>query len=337
MAKDYTKYTVEGLGENLNKRKLVLTIIKDWTEKNKPSFEDLRAIFPDELQGSKGVVKRESEVDDPKRFDMKNPLKIKNGMHVVVSNQWGENIPSFIYVAEKLGYVVTKLDLKKNLVQTLIDTTEFVPFALARQFLSYKNNDNVLEAIDIEMEELLDKDPKYYGFALIFEKMNVNQDNDDYIENFGFDYYREEIQAFFTFSNDANTLYPLLQEQTLISRILEKHSIKLEDVIDENTDFKLLFTSYFYEAINTLVNLDDEELIAEFIFSQSCSSEGIDSDDGDWLADFTIDILLYVYNKYIGSEKYENGCALHANHFGYAVDCGYDYLAFSREIIDDTI
>ena len=34
MARDYTKYTVEGLGENLNKRQLVFIIVKDWASKN---------------------------------------------------------------------------------------------------------------------------------------------------------------------------------------------------------------------------------------------------------------------------------------------------------------
>jgi len=29
MARDFTKYKVEGLGENLNKRKLVFTVVKD--------------------------------------------------------------------------------------------------------------------------------------------------------------------------------------------------------------------------------------------------------------------------------------------------------------------
>ena len=38
MSKNYTKYTVEGLGENLNKRKLVFEIVKDYTAKNNPSF-----------------------------------------------------------------------------------------------------------------------------------------------------------------------------------------------------------------------------------------------------------------------------------------------------------
>jgi hypothetical protein len=36
MARDYTKYTVAGLGENLNKRQLVFQIVKDWSAKNKP-------------------------------------------------------------------------------------------------------------------------------------------------------------------------------------------------------------------------------------------------------------------------------------------------------------
>lgn len=107
MARDYTKYDVEGLGENLNKRQLVFSIVKDWINKNNPSLEILLATFPDEIQGTKGVIRKESEVDDAKRFNMKEPLKIKNGMHVVISNQWGDNIPRFIEVAEKLGYEIT--------------------------------------------------------------------------------------------------------------------------------------------------------------------------------------------------------------------------------------
>ena len=107
MAKDYTKYSVKGLGDNLNKRQLVFNVIKDYIEKNNPTLETLFKTFPDELQGSKGVIRKESEVDDPKRFNMKEPLRIKNGMHVVISNQWGgDNIPSFIEAAKKLGYEI---------------------------------------------------------------------------------------------------------------------------------------------------------------------------------------------------------------------------------------
>ena len=89
MARDFTKYTVEGLGENMNKCQLVFTIVKDWVSKNNPSLEEIQAVFPDEVQGSKGFIVKESEVKDPKRFNMREPLSIKNGLHVVVSNQWG--------------------------------------------------------------------------------------------------------------------------------------------------------------------------------------------------------------------------------------------------------
>ena len=108
MARDYTKYTIDGLAENLNKRQLVFNVIKDYIKKNNPTLETLLNVFPDELQGSKGVIKKEKDVDDAKRFNIKEPLKIKNGMHIVVSNQWGgDNIPSFIEAAERLGYGIS--------------------------------------------------------------------------------------------------------------------------------------------------------------------------------------------------------------------------------------
>jgi hypothetical protein len=106
MAKNYSKYTVEGVGENLNKRKLVFEIVKDYAAKKNPSFEDLQKVFPDEIQGSLGFVRKESEVKDFKRFNMREPLTIENKINVVVSNQWGENIANFLAVAENLGYKI---------------------------------------------------------------------------------------------------------------------------------------------------------------------------------------------------------------------------------------
>lgn len=106
MSKNYTKYTVEGLGENLNKRKLVFEIVKDYTAKNNPSFEELQKVFPDKIQGSLGFIRKDSEVKDAKRFNMDEPLTIKNEINVVVSNQWGENITDFIAAAENLGYKI---------------------------------------------------------------------------------------------------------------------------------------------------------------------------------------------------------------------------------------
>ena len=109
MARDYTKYNVSGLGENLNKRQLVFQIIKDFVEKNKPSYDELTAVFKDEIQGSKGFIRKAAKVEDPKRFNTKMPLKIKFGVEVVVSNQWGsKNIDAFLSLATKLKYNISE-------------------------------------------------------------------------------------------------------------------------------------------------------------------------------------------------------------------------------------
>lgn len=118
MAKDYTKYKIEGLGENLNKRQLVFTIVKDYVSKNKISLEELKNIFPDNLEGTNNswvFISKESEVKDLKRFNMKEPLSIKNGVHVVVSNQWGQgNLKIFLSIAEGIGYKIEAQDYIVN-------------------------------------------------------------------------------------------------------------------------------------------------------------------------------------------------------------------------------
>ena len=109
MARDYTKYSIKGLGENLNKRQLVFQIVKDYVEKKKPSFDELTAVFKDEIQGSKGFIKKAAKVKDAKRFNTEIPLKIKFGVEVVVSNQWGrKNIDAFLSLAKKLKYNISE-------------------------------------------------------------------------------------------------------------------------------------------------------------------------------------------------------------------------------------
>ena len=318
-----TKYNVEGLGENLNKRKLVFTIVKDWVEKNKPSLEELQKVFPDEVQGSNGVVKKEAEIKDPKRYNVKEPLKIKNGAHIVVCNQWGDNIDSFINASEQLGYEITKTEEPK--LDKIIDLTDFEPFKLSEQFKSHLDNDDMCNSINEELEALIDEDPKFMAYAKVFEN----------ISGFQFSDYNEDVEDYFTIANGPFPLLKALQEQSLISRILEKHNIKESEVSSTNTNFKLLFTGYFCTAIEILTFPEEEEIVAEFIFAQSCTAEDLELDDGgDWLADLTLDILNHIYHKNVQAVDYEDGCTLQGSYFGDPVDSGYDYLKVSRELID---
>ena len=95
MARDYTKYTIEGIEENLNKRQLVFSIIKDYLDQNESTLSQMKEIFTDDIQGSKGIIKMKSEINDFKRFS-KDSLRSADGIEFYVSNQWGENINDFI-------------------------------------------------------------------------------------------------------------------------------------------------------------------------------------------------------------------------------------------------
>lgn len=107
MARDYTKYTIVGIEENLNKRQLVFSIIKDYLDQNESTLSQLKDIFTDDIQGSKGIIKMKSEINDFKRFS-KDSLRSGDGIEFYVSNQWGENINEFISLAENLGYTIEK-------------------------------------------------------------------------------------------------------------------------------------------------------------------------------------------------------------------------------------
>ena len=105
--RDYTKYNVEGVGNKLNKRKLVAAVVGHYVEAKKPSFAQLKKAFPDDLQGRRGVVRAAADVDDEKRFDMDNALITSDSKVVCVCNQWGSgNIDEFIAAALKLGYQI---------------------------------------------------------------------------------------------------------------------------------------------------------------------------------------------------------------------------------------
>ncbi|MDA9835319.1 hypothetical protein N9C00_00025 [Flavobacteriales bacterium] len=335
MARDYTKYTVAGLGENLNKRQLVFQIVKDWSAKNKPSLEDIQKIFPDEIQGSKGFVVKASEVKDAKRFNMQEPLSIKNGTKVVVSNQWGtENISKFIPVAEKLGYTIDATTNKKteSSVSTKIDFTDFEIWKLVEFFDEKEGNEQEMDAIDEEIEALLDKNPKYYIVGKLFE-------------NYDYDYYREDINEYFSLGLDPNDfdqddLYSLLRDDTLLSMMINKENLTETIISPSNTDFILLFSGYFIKALELLINTSNYEMIAEFIVNQSIQTiEGdfkVEAPMGDWLGDVTAELIENLYGYDI--KDYDGECEVDGYYFGgQANTMGYDFHRYAQDIIDSLI
>ena len=333
MSKDYTKYTVKGIGENLNKRLLVFSIVKDWSSKNNPSFDELKKAFPDEVQGSKsGLIVKENEVKSQKNFNMKEPLTIKGKVSVVVSNQWGNNLPNFIKRAEELGYSISKTNANKpaSSNKDLIDLKDFEVWKLAEFFGTKEGNQEDLESIDEEIEALLDKSPKYYVVGKLFEK-------------YDFEYHRDDVDEYFSLgedeSFDEDDLLDMLRDETLLSRIIKKENLTDVKLSPDNTDFVLLFSGYFIKALELLVYRDDNEMIAEFIVNQSVQTiedeYNVDTLMGDWLGDITAELIENIYGYDI--KDYDGECEIEGYYFEQNHSMGYDFYSYAQDIIDSLL
>ena len=99
MAKDYTKYSVEGIAQGLGKARLVQKIIEDYTAKNNVNYAKMLEVWFNDLQGGKGVFKNLSEIDEKneRNYYIDAPISLTDGTKIAVCNQWGkENLSNFI-------------------------------------------------------------------------------------------------------------------------------------------------------------------------------------------------------------------------------------------------
>lgn len=127
--RDYSTYNFDG--NSYTKARLVLAVVKKYVNENSPStYIDLQKIFPDKLQGSKGVVRLASKVSDrdkgiggQKRYfvDSNDQISLSGEIDkILVCTEWGSdsktkdgkiikgNIEPFIRYAKNLGYTITK-------------------------------------------------------------------------------------------------------------------------------------------------------------------------------------------------------------------------------------
>jgi len=109
MAKDYTKYNVEGVGSNLNKARLVQKIVEHHASSFEGTYQAFLETWFDDLQGGKGVCKALTEIDakNERNYYVKEPITLADGTKIAVCNQWGkENLSNFLLHAGSLGYTI---------------------------------------------------------------------------------------------------------------------------------------------------------------------------------------------------------------------------------------
>jgi len=333
MARDYTKYTVEGLGENLNKRQLVFTIVKDWATKNKPSLEEIQTAFPDEVQGGKGFIAKESEVKDAKRFNMEEPLSIKNSTKVVVSNQWGaKNIEPFLELVKGLGYDVKKI-AKEVATEKPAASTADASFDITqlsiRDFKKLLRNIEDKEAFEKSLIKQVKFNIDFWSYLLIYD--NVVNDGG--------------LELSMNNSDEADDIflvewYEFEDEQMSLAQfVLEKLDINFEEV---NTDkekkiqYIAAFGSYLYYSLSNLSYEIGAPEMAGFIASNDHTSiqdgEDVFSEHGigdDWIISMADEWLMYCG---FDSSDYEGECGVFLMN-GDFMEFSINYEGMAEDII----
>lgn len=118
--RDNTKYSIDGGTNYFGKNRIVREIIIRYLELHpKMTYRQLEQIFPDEMQGSYGVVRSLDELNEMEhdskdlatRYLMKEEelLTTADGVRFAVCNQWGAyNIPNIFRLMKKWGWNIIK-------------------------------------------------------------------------------------------------------------------------------------------------------------------------------------------------------------------------------------
>jgi hypothetical protein len=203
MARDYTKYLVNNNSKPLSKRALALEIVKSYNTDKKPTFDKIKEIFPDEVQGSKGFIREKSEEYDSKRFH-EAALISSDNVQYLVSNQWGsKNISGLLKKGADLGIEIKEFNKSNDKKNTILKTVckqyseEDGNFGKDKKTGGYKSvnqhdgNGNLIESLHYNREgELWDKKAyKYDSKNNLLERLHIDKNTGKIKEKYKYDSY----------------------------------------------------------------------------------------------------------------------------------------------------
>lgn len=175
------KYQINGIDGVFEAEKLALAVLQDYCSKNESTFNELKEIFPDEVQGDKEYIKQKiggntgvfdtlvEAKDREDYFALLSPITIKDAT-IVVSNQWGErNLPLFIEKAEAVGYTISSVATEESSLATKHYT-----------YIKTINNENSDQGFPIVSSCVVQTNGKY---TLIFK---LSHDGDGVMDQYYF-------------------------------------------------------------------------------------------------------------------------------------------------------
>ena len=179
------EYQINGVDGAFEEEKLALAVLQDYCSKNECTFNELKEIFPDEVQGDKDYIKQKiggntgvfntlvEAKDREDYFASLAPITIKDAT-IVVSTNWGErNLPLFIKKAEAVGYSISSVATEES-----TDTKHYT-------YIKTSSNENSDQGFPIVSSCVVQTNGKY---TLIF---NLSHDGDGVMDQ----YYFYDIQT----------------------------------------------------------------------------------------------------------------------------------------------
>ena len=180
------KYQINDIDGAFEEEKLALAVLQDYCSKNECTFNELKVIFPDEVQGDKEYIKQKiggntgvfdtlvEAKDREDYFALLDPITIKDAT-IVVSTCWGErNLPLFIEKAEAIEYTISLAASKESSLATKHYT-----------YIKTFNNENSDQGFPIVSSCVVQTNGKY---TLVF---NLSHDGDGVMDQ----YYFYDIQT----------------------------------------------------------------------------------------------------------------------------------------------
>lgn len=167
MAKDLTKFKIKGTDTWLPKNRLVLSCIQQFfKDVIVGDYNYLKSTWPDEIQGSAGIIVALEEVTNERYYFMDNALEAPDGKKYVVCNQWGaSNFEKFIELAKTMGYPIVNNQTENNAevtnLKTNTETTKeqtlkiSVLGTMSQLFQNKKEEDESIEDIENHYDNIL--------------------------------------------------------------------------------------------------------------------------------------------------------------------------------------
>ena len=204
------------------------------------------------------------------------------------------------------------------------DFTKLNLYSFSNYLESIKGNGNLeLEFYSI-LNKLINNNSEFGYLGFITE--NLTSDN-----NFENSYVFEKKAYFFdNYAVDYDDL-----DENLVSIVLEREGFTTDEILKNDLEYKRFLnfiSTYFCFSIFNVIDNQDEEVLAEFVFSVSTSF--IEDFDGEenFIFEQVVDILKFGFS--IDIEEFEGESSIYPNRvLDYAVECGHDYISIASYLI----